>query len=116
MRQCPTVEGDGAPLIVQTIGAELCQRRQTDHYHKCHRCVFRGCAATDEEPPNARSAGHERNGVLIPRPIAAEPALTPALAAVPAPVPAPAVAAGRNGKHAPAPTPAAELVRVARQR
>jgi hypothetical protein len=108
MRQCPTVEGDGAPLIVQTIGAELCQRRQTDHYHKCHRCVFRGCAATDEEPPKARSAGHERNGVMIPRPVVAEP------------VAAPAMAAGRNGKHAPAatpaPTPAAELLRVARQR
>jgi hypothetical protein len=85
VRHCPTVAGDGAPLIVQTIGCDTCLKRQAEHYHKCHRCVYRGKAA-DYVPPS--------NGT---RPLGEEPVVIPR-----APIRPPVVAAERNGTvHAP---------------
>jgi hypothetical protein len=44
MRQCPTPEGGPAsrPLIAHRISQCECVERQSEHYHKCHRCVFGG--------------------------------------------------------------------------
>jgi hypothetical protein len=42
MRQCPTIAGDLRPLIVQCIDPCSCLTRQSEHYHKCHRCLYRG--------------------------------------------------------------------------
>lgn len=55
MRQCPTIEGDFRPLIVQSIDACQCFARQRDFYHKCHRCVFRGKSADFVHAPTARA-------------------------------------------------------------
>ena len=55
MRQCPTIEGDFRPLIVQSIDACQCFARQRDFYHKCHRCVFRGKSAEFVHVPTARA-------------------------------------------------------------
>jgi hypothetical protein len=41
-RQCPTTVGDHRPLIAQNIAIEVCQGRQREMYHKCHRCLYRG--------------------------------------------------------------------------
>ncbi len=46
MRDCPTVEGSSIPLIVHRIAADDCMARQSCHYHKCHRCIYRGQAAS----------------------------------------------------------------------
>jgi hypothetical protein len=54
MRLCPSVEGSGSPLITHRIGADVCLARQGAHFHKCHRCVYRGQAA-DWEPAAAVS-------------------------------------------------------------
>lgn len=45
-RQCPTLPGDGRALITHRIEVPLCQKRQREHYHKCHRCVYRGQSAS----------------------------------------------------------------------
>jgi hypothetical protein len=47
MRLCPSVEGS-SPLITHRIGAEVCMARQASNFHKCHRCIYRGQAATWE--------------------------------------------------------------------
>ncbi len=66
MRLCPTVEGSPSPLIRHRIGAEACQAQQRTHFHKCHRCVYRGKAAdwshehaeeTESEVSNASANG-----------------------------------------------------------
>lgn len=41
-RQCPTLDGDSLSLITHRIEVDLCCHRQREHYHKCHRCVYRG--------------------------------------------------------------------------
>lgn len=46
MRQCPTLEGDARALITHTISVDLCMSRQRCHYHKCHRCLYRGKPAS----------------------------------------------------------------------
>ncbi len=46
MRQCPTFGGDVRPLITHQIRVPLCMERQRGFYHKCHRCAYRGKAAT----------------------------------------------------------------------
>jgi len=53
MRTCPSVEGSASPLITHRIGADVCMARQGTFFHKCHRCIYRGQAATWEpaEPP-----------------------------------------------------------------
>ena len=55
MRLCPTVDGSATPLITHRIGADVCQARQCANYHKCHRCIYRGKAASwePETPPLA---------------------------------------------------------------
>ena len=45
MRQCPTPEGDGRPLIAHVIEPCSCLARQRELYHKCHRCIYRGKSA-----------------------------------------------------------------------
>ncbi len=42
LRDCPTLSGDVRSLITHRIDTELCQKRQREQYHKCHRCVYRG--------------------------------------------------------------------------
>jgi hypothetical protein len=48
MRLCPSVEGSASPLITHRIGVEVCFARQRTFFHKCHRCIYRGQAATWE--------------------------------------------------------------------
>lgn len=48
MRQCPSVEGTASPLITHRIGSDVCMARQSTFFHKCHRCIYRGQAATWE--------------------------------------------------------------------
>ena len=48
MRLCPSVEGSASPLITHRIGAEVCMARQRTFFHTCHRCIYRGQAATWE--------------------------------------------------------------------
>jgi hypothetical protein len=42
MRHCPTLPGDERPLIAHSIVTGVCQQRQREFYHKCHRCVYAG--------------------------------------------------------------------------
>lgn len=55
MRLCPSVEGSASPLITHRIGVDVCLARQRTFFHKCHRCIYRGKAASWEpdEPPLA---------------------------------------------------------------
>lgn len=53
MRVCPTVDGNAAPLITHRIGVDTCLSRQQCNYHKCHRCIYRGKAASWEPLPQA---------------------------------------------------------------
>ena len=48
MRLCPSVEGSASPLITHRIGVDVCQARQSNNFHKCHRCVYRGQHASWE--------------------------------------------------------------------
>ena len=50
MRQCPTLEGEGTPLITHMIVVDDCLSRQRGFYHKCHRCVYRGKPVGYEAP------------------------------------------------------------------
>ena len=65
MRQCPTPEGGpgSRPLIAHQISACVCVERQQEHYHKCHRCVFRGQPAEFGLPETSRA---QRNGSVAP--------------------------------------------------
>lgn len=45
-RQCPTLRGESFSLITHRIGTDLCMKRQREHYHKCHRCEYRGQPAS----------------------------------------------------------------------
>ena len=56
MRHCPSTAGSAPPpLITHRIGVEVCLVRHRTFFHKCHRCIFRGQAATwePEETPVA---------------------------------------------------------------
>ncbi|MHC4515101.1 MAG: hypothetical protein ACYTGW_10795 [Planctomycetota bacterium] len=63
MRQCPTPEGGpgNRPLIAHQITGGACAERQQEHYHKCHRCVFRG-KGVEFVPTNNNP---ERNGGVM---------------------------------------------------
>jgi hypothetical protein len=50
------VEGNASPLITHLIGAEVCMSRQRGFYHKCHRCMYRGKAASWEPAPEQLAA------------------------------------------------------------
>ena len=65
MRQCPTPEGGPGqrPLIAHQIPGCVCVERQQEHYHKCHRCVFRGKPVEFVLP---ETIGVSRNGSLTP--------------------------------------------------
>jgi len=67
MRLCPTVEGSPSPLITHRISAEDCQARQRSHFHKCHRCVYRGKASDwvceAARPHNGSVGAPATNGV-----------------------------------------------------
>ena len=68
-RQCPTLPGELRSLITHKIERGLCQQRQREYYHKCHRCVYRG-KPTDwvfEAQPSQRSLnGTNREGRPVP--------------------------------------------------
>ena len=53
-RQCPTLSGDLRSLITHRIRSELCMKRQREHYHKCHRCLYRGQSADLVIPESPR--------------------------------------------------------------
>ena len=61
MRLCPTVEGSAAPLITHRISSDVCQTRQCANFHKCHRCIYRGKAASwePEHPPIGMMPMHD---------------------------------------------------------
>ena len=61
MRLCPTVEGTAAPLITHRISSDVCQTRQCANFHKCHRCIYRGKAASWEpaNPPISLMPMHD---------------------------------------------------------
>jgi len=40
-RQCPTRGNGPDALICHSIVLATCQRRQREHYHKCHSCMHR---------------------------------------------------------------------------
>lgn len=48
LRLCPSVEGSAPPLITHRIGVDVCFARQRTFFHKCHRCIYRGQAASWE--------------------------------------------------------------------
>lgn len=78
MRLCPSVDSSASPLITHRIGADVCLSRQEANFHKCHRCIYRGQAAswqpaaevafrvTQGEDPNPADVKR----VVIPRPAA----------------------------------------------
>ena len=80
MRLCPSVDGAAAPLIIHRIGADVCLSRQACHFHKCHRCIYRGKASDwrpEEEASFRIQQGEDPNPadvkrVVIPRPEAEE--------------------------------------------
>lgn len=45
------------PLIIHRISAGDCMSRQECHYHKCHRCIYRGKAASWEPEGSATEQG-----------------------------------------------------------
>jgi hypothetical protein len=61
MRLCPSVEGSASPLITHRIGVDVCLARQSSNFHKCHRCIYRGQAASwePEHPPLAMINVHD---------------------------------------------------------
>ena len=61
MRLCPSVEGSASPLITHRIGVDVCLARQSSNFHKCHRCIYRGMAASwePENPPLAMINVHD---------------------------------------------------------
>lgn len=61
-RACPTIEGRHVALITHAIAPGACLQRQREQYHKCHRCVYRGKAASFEFAPAASRNGASRNG------------------------------------------------------
>lgn len=61
-RACPTIEGREVALITHAIAPSTCLRRQREHYHKCHRCVYRGKSTSFEFAPPASVNGTSRNG------------------------------------------------------
>jgi len=68
MRQCPTREAEGRPLIAHQIGACQCLQRQREFYHKCRGCAYHGKAVDwliePEEGTTPRSVVEiPRNGV-----------------------------------------------------
>lgn len=70
MRLCPSVEGSASPLITHRIGTEVCMARQASHFHKCHRCIYRGQPASwePETPPLAMvnvHAAEEPNDIEV---------------------------------------------------
>lgn len=96
MRDCPTIQGSSLPLIVHRIAAEDCMSRQSCHYHKCHRCIYRGKAAS-WQPEGALAADNPETRV-------AERAVPTKIVEIPRPTkaPAPAKAPARTGaKEAP---------------
>jgi hypothetical protein len=54
-------------LITHRISAEDCQARQRSHFHKCHRCVYRGKASDwvceAARPHKAPAGAPAANGV-----------------------------------------------------
>jgi hypothetical protein len=114
MRLCPSVEGSASPLITHRIGVEVCMARQGTFFHKCHRCIYRGQAASWEpaEAPLAMLNVHaaeepshiDVRTIEIVRP---EPARKPAKPAKPAaPVMKPAAAAAKKPAKSPKPVEA----------
>ncbi|MCA8942489.1 MAG: hypothetical protein KDB80_08020 [Planctomycetes bacterium] len=61
-RACPTIEGREEALITHAIAPSMCLQRQREHYHKCHRCVYRGKPASFEFVPPPSVNGTSRNG------------------------------------------------------
>ncbi|MBL8731341.1 MAG: hypothetical protein JNN13_03110 [Planctomycetes bacterium] len=90
MRTCPTVAGAASPLITHQISCDTCLARQGSNFHKCHRCIYRGMAATWEPAAGhapvldvvieAETGNRKKKTVAIPRPAKAQgkaPAKTP---------------------------------------
>ncbi|MBK8099125.1 MAG: hypothetical protein IPK26_18610 [Planctomycetes bacterium] len=76
MRLCPTVDGTASPLITHKIVVDVCMARQRTFYHKCHRCQYRGKAATWEPEPqtamlNVHAAEEAHHVKVTPAPLPA---------------------------------------------
>ena len=56
-RVCPTLPGDQHALITHRIEVPLCQRRQREFYHRCHRCIYRGKSADFHYDPPPEMVG-----------------------------------------------------------
>lgn len=56
-RVCPTLPGDQHALITHRIGVTMCQKRQREFYHRCHRCIYRGKAADFHYDPPPQMVG-----------------------------------------------------------
>ncbi|MCA8974464.1 MAG: hypothetical protein KDC98_07065 [Planctomycetes bacterium] len=65
MRLCPTVEGSPSPLITHRIGSGDCQSRQGTHFHRCHKCIYRGKPAdwVSQDPAHLTVEVGSANGV-----------------------------------------------------
>lgn len=71
VRQCPTRGDAHRPLISHLITVELCGTRQSENYHKCSQCQFRGAAATEVTtriPEAERLAAEKAAAKVVARP------------------------------------------------
>ena len=80
LRACPTLVGHVRPLIAQLIPLELCETRQRELYHKCHRCVFRGRPASEVTERLPAPNGKHPDIVVLPAAAPARPRKAPAKA------------------------------------
>jgi hypothetical protein len=108
MRTCPSAEGSASPLITHRIGVDVCLARQDAQFHKCHRCIYRGKAASWEPaesqlpmlsmPIGTADVLEPKKPVVLP---SAKPAAKPGKSGKPgkkAPVPAPAVSRSASAR------------------
>jgi hypothetical protein len=101
MRDCPTVEGSSAPLIIHRIAAADCLARQGCNYHKCHRCLYRGKPATWQPDGLLRRAdGAAPRALTGERAVPTHTVEVPRPAEVPATAPATERKPRRRGKRA----------------
>ena len=95
MRDCPTPKSSSMPLIVHHIAADECMSRQSCHYHKCHRCIYRDQAA--DWQPEAVAAAPQAGPTR-----AAERSIPSKIVEIPRPEKAPAKQVSAAPKAAPA--------------
>ncbi len=97
MRDCPTIDGSSIPLIIHRIAASDCLSRQSCNYHKCHRCIYRGKAAS-WAPSDAVALAERATATTGERAVPTRTTLVPRPEVGPQGAPAKKAPAGKPGR------------------